>query len=72
MPRPAPLEVTHLFPFAVYDTSACCMMHLGLYVNELECWRTFLGWPDESDIQVAKDSGLKVISVTVTYDDPLK
>ena len=58
------------FPFAVYDTRQCCMVHLGLYENEDDVWRVYLGWPDQKEIDHYKAAGLRVIPVTVQYDPP--
>ena len=56
------------FPYGVYDTKRCMIVHIGLYIDENECWKIFLGWPDEEEIQWHKDQGLRVIPLTVSYD----
>lgn len=56
------------FPFGVYDTKKCGLAHIGLYQSEGDCWRVFLGWPDQAEIDAAKSRGLKVLPLTLTYD----
>ena len=58
------------FPFGVYDTKQCGLVHIGLYTNEADCWQVFLGWPDAADIEEAKARGLTVLPLTVAYNPP--
>ena len=60
--------MTDLFPFGVYDTKQCCFVHIGLYANEADCWKVYLGWPDDAEIADAKERGLKVLPLTIQYD----
>lgn len=57
-------------PYGVYDSKECCLAHVGLYFNEDDCWRVYLGWPDESEIEDAKARGLRVIPLTIHYTPP--
>lgn len=59
-----------LFPFGVYDTRQCGMAHIGLYENEADCWRVYLGWPDQEEIEFAKSKGLVVLPLTIHYSPP--
>lgn len=59
-----------LFPFGVYNTKQCGMAHIGLYENEADCWRVFLGWPDQEEIDYAKKNGFLVLPLTIAYDPP--
>lgn len=58
------------FPFGVYDTQKCQMAHIGLYENEAECWRAYLGWPSHEEIDDAKVRGLRVLPLTIKYEPP--
>ena len=55
-------------PFGVYDTKQCGLVYIGLHYNEMDCWRMFLGWPDEDEIKDAKHRGLKVLPLTISYE----
>lgn len=63
-------NVRQLFPRAIYDTKKCMIVHLGLYVDDEDIWRVYLGWPTPSEITAAKERGLRAIPVTVQYDPP--
>jgi len=56
-----------LFPFGVYDTKKYMMCHIGLYENEDECWRVYLGWPTRGEVRWYKEQGLKVVPLQVQY-----
>lgn len=58
------------FPFGIYDTNKCGLAYIGLHENEADCWRIFLGWPDDAEIASAKKSGLVCLPLTITYDPP--
>lgn len=60
--------MSDLFPFGVYDTKQCGLAHIGLYTDEADCWKVYLGWPDDEGIADAKTRGLKVVPLTVKYD----
>ena len=56
------------FPFGIYDTKQSMMLHIGLYPDAAECWKVYLGWPDDEEIEWHKKQGLVVLSLTVSYD----
>lgn len=57
-------------PFGVYDTNQCGLVYIGLYDDEADTWRAFLGWPDDEEIEAAKKRGLCVLSLTCRYEPP--
>jgi hypothetical protein len=59
-----------LFPFGVYSIKKCMMLHIGLYENEADVWKIWLGWGDADDIAHAKSQGERVIPLTLQYDPP--
>jgi hypothetical protein len=58
------------FPFGVYDTNLSAMLHIGLYSDEKDCWKIFLGWPGDEEIEDAKKRGLVVLPLIMTYSPP--
>jgi hypothetical protein len=57
-------------PYGVYDRDGA-LVYLGLHHDEDDCWRIFLGWPDQEDIDRAKASGLTVSPVTCVRNSEL-
>lgn len=49
--------------WAVFDKHVLC--YIGLHDSEVDCWRIFLGWPDDEEIADAKRRGLKCERVSV-------
>jgi len=52
-------------PFAIYDANNK-IAHVGLYSNEDDCWRVYLGWPTRGEVRDAKERGLRVAPVMVS------
>jgi len=46
------------------------VVYLGLHPNEEDCWRIFLGWPDDEEINQAKKRGYTCKRVSVVIDPP--
>lgn len=59
-----------LFPFGIYHDERCHMVHIGLYADEADCWKTWLGWPDREEIEEAKAQGYVVLPLTLSYTPP--
>ncbi len=58
------------FPFGVYHQDRCHMVHIGLYADENECWKVYLGWPGAEEIADAKGNGYCVLPLTIGYSPP--
>lgn len=58
------------FPFGIYDTEKCGLAYIGLHEDEAGCWRVYLGWPSQEEIDDAKRRGLACLSLTVNYNPP--
>lgn len=59
-----------MFPFAIYDAKRSVMVHLGLYKDEADCWRVFLGWPTRGEVRHAQSQGLVCLPCAVSYKPP--
>jgi len=59
-----------IFPFGIYDSNQCGMVYIGLHESQDDCWRIFLGWPDNAEIDDARKRGLVCLPLTITYDPP--
>jgi hypothetical protein len=46
-------------PYGVFNCDGK-LMYIGLHDNEEDCWRVYLGWPDQAEIDDAKARGLMV------------
>lgn len=42
------------------------LAYIGLHENETDCWRVFLGWPSESEIEWEKQRGTRVVRIEIT------
>ena len=56
------------FPFGIYDTRICQLVHIGLYKSKDDCWRIYLGWPTRGEVKSAKTQGLMCVGLTVKYN----
>lgn len=52
-------------PFAVIDKKQGKMVYIGLHDDEADCWKVYLGWPAEAEIEDAKKRGLSAERVAV-------
>jgi hypothetical protein len=59
-----------MFPYCIYDTRQCRMAFLGLFKDEADCWRVYLGWPTRGEVRHAKSKGLVCLPCTVSWSEP--
>lgn len=59
-----------MFPYCIYDTKRCQMIHLGLFKDEADCWRMYLGWPTKGEVRTAQERGFVCLPCTVSYKPP--
>ena len=57
-----------IFPFGIYCTRQCGLVHIGMYKDIDDCWNVFSGWAGEDELRALEAAGLIGISVTCTYD----
>lgn len=56
-----------LLPYGVYHEPSQQLYYIGLHDNEADCWKVYLGWPDEEEIEAAKAHGLRVRMLRVEF-----
>lgn len=46
------------------------IVHVGLYADEKECWRIYLGWPTVAEVNWYKDRGYYCAKANLTWTKP--
>lgn len=46
------------------------LVHLGMFENEADAWRIFLGWPTVGEVKEHKAKGWYCTEATVTWQQP--
>jgi len=46
------------------------IVHVGLYTDEKECWRIYLGWPTVAEVNWYKEHGYYCTKANLTWTKP--
>ena len=46
------------------------IVHVGLYADEKECWRIYLGWPTVAEVNWYKEHGYYCTKANLTWTKP--
>lgn len=46
------------------------IVHVGLYADEKECWRIYLGWPTVREVNWYKEHGYYCTKANLTWTKP--
>lgn len=63
-----PRNMEQVKPYVIVSPQG--LAHVGLYENEAQAWRIYLGWPTVGEVRECIDKGWYCTEATLTWQRP--